>query len=50
VGFGSLFVSNPDLVYRLKNDLLLTPPDKATFYEAGPKGYIDYPEAKATNG
>lgn len=43
VAFGSLFVSNPDLPKRLELNAPLTPPDVATFYSGGEKGYIDYP-------
>lgn len=41
--FGSPFISNPDLVYRLKHKLALTPPNRDTYYGGGPQGYIDYP-------
>ena len=44
VAFGKPFISNPDLVERLRKPLLLAVPDKDTFYHGGPKGYIDYPE------
>jgi N-ethylmaleimide reductase len=43
VAFGKLFIANPDLVERLKNDTVLNPPDKDTFYGGGAKGYTDYP-------
>ncbi|PSN73636.1 NADH:flavin oxidoreductase/NADH oxidase [Corynespora cassiicola Philippines] len=44
VVFGRHFISNPDLVYRIKNDVPLNKYDRATFYEAGTaRGYIDYP-------
>lgn len=43
IAFGRPFISNPDLVYRLKNNLELTQADTKTFYSAGEKGYIDYP-------
>ena len=44
VSFGTDFLSNPDLPFRLEHDLELNPPDKDSFYEGGPvKGYIDYP-------
>lgn len=43
VAYGSLFISNPDLVERFINDWPLTKPDSSTFYTPGPKGYIDYP-------
>ena len=45
VSFGKLFIANPDLVYRLKNDLPLNEPDRATFYGGGANGYTDYPTA-----
>ncbi|KZS95210.1 NADH:flavin oxidoreductase/NADH oxidase [Sistotremastrum niveocremeum HHB9708] len=42
--FGRHFISNPDLVDRLRVDAPLTPYDRATFYKPGsPDGYIDYP-------
>lgn len=42
--FGQPFISNPDLVDRLRNDWPLTEPDPATYYGGGgPEGYIDYP-------
>jgi N-ethylmaleimide reductase len=43
IAFGKLFISNPDLVERLKRGAPLNEPDKATFYGGGAKGYIDYP-------
>ncbi len=45
VAFGRLFISNPDLVERLRKDIDLAAPDKNTFYGGGAKGYIDYPTA-----
>ncbi len=44
IAFGKPFISNPDLVERLKEKAPLAEPDKDTFYHGGPKGYIDYPE------
>ena len=44
--FGTDYISNPDLVHRLKNDIPLTEADSSTFYTQGPKGYIDYPTAQ----
>ncbi|KAI9750731.1 MAG: Chanoclavine-I aldehyde reductase fgaOx3 [Chaenotheca gracillima] len=42
--FGRYFISNPDLPYRLINDIKLTEYDRNTFYQPGStKGYIDYP-------
>lgn len=43
IAFGRPFLANPDLVYRLKNDLPLNQPDFDTFYTPGEKGYTDYP-------
>ncbi|MGE0284253.1 MAG: alkene reductase [Rhizobiaceae bacterium] len=45
VAFGKLFIANPDLVERLRLDLPLNEPDKATFYGGGARGYTDYPRA-----
>ncbi|MCU1332786.1 MAG: flavin oxidoreductase / oxidase family protein [Candidatus Angelobacter sp.] len=42
-GFGTLFISNPDLVERFKNNWPLTPPDQKTFYGGDARGYTDYP-------
>ncbi|MHA3115776.1 alkene reductase [Acinetobacter sp. ANC 4635] len=41
--FGKLFISNPDLVTRLKNGLPLTELNPATLYGGGAEGYTDYP-------
>lgn len=43
IAFGKPYISNPDLVYRMKNNLPLNPYDKDTFYHGGKKGYVDYP-------
>ena len=43
VAFGKAFISNPDLVERLKNGSELNAWDQGTFYGGGEKGYIDYP-------
>lgn len=43
VAFGRQFISNPDLVHRLRDNAPLNPFDKNTFYGGGAKGYIDYP-------
>lgn len=53
IAFGRLFISNPDLVERLRNGWALSPYDRTTFYGADPpeKGYIDYPcYSKADDG
>ncbi len=43
VGFGKLFISNPDLVARLKVAAPLNPWTPETFQSPGPEGYVDYP-------
>ncbi|KAI0076971.1 FMN-linked oxidoreductase [Panus rudis PR-1116 ss-1] len=46
VGFGKLFISNPDLPRRLKANYPLTAYDRDTFYKVlSPDGYTDYPFA-----
>ena len=42
VAFGRPFISNPDLVERLKTGAALEVPDHTTFYTPGEKGYTDY--------
>ncbi|RFC37544.1 MAG: N-ethylmaleimide reductase [Candidatus Nitrotoga sp. LAW] len=42
VAFGRPFISNPDLVEKLRNDSPLVSPDSNTFYTPGEKGYTDY--------
>lgn len=41
--FGRPFISNPDLVERLKNGAPLAHLNPATLYGAGAAGYTDYP-------
>ncbi|ETV90935.1 hypothetical protein H310_14350 [Aphanomyces invadans] len=43
VAFGTAFLANPDLPARFANGGELNPPDPATFYTGGAKGYTDYP-------
>jgi N-ethylmaleimide reductase len=43
IAFGKPFISNPDLVERLKKGAPLNEWDKTTFYGGGAKGYTDYP-------
>lgn len=43
VAFGKPFVSNPDLVERIRRDAPLTAADPNTFYTADMVGYTDYP-------
>lgn len=42
VAFGHHYVSNPNLVEKVKSGVALTEPDPTTFYTPGPKGYLDY--------
>ena len=46
VSFGKPFISNPDLVRRLREDLPLTPSTPETYYQGDAQGYIDYPVAR----
>ena len=43
VAFGKPFISNPDLVRRLKENAPLAQWDQTTLYGGGAKGYADYP-------
>ena len=43
VAFGRPCIANPDLVDRLRRDLPLAEPERATMYGGGAKGYVDYP-------
>lgn len=42
IAFGRPFISNPDLVVKLKSGAKLVDPDMSTFYTPGEKGYTDY--------
>ncbi len=42
IAFGTSFLANPDLPYRLENHLTLNVPNPATFYTADAVGYTDY--------
>ncbi len=42
IAFGRPFISNPDLIERMKNNLPLQEGDSETFYTPGEKGYTDY--------
>ena len=47
VSFGRAFISNPDLVARLQNNVPLAPlMGRETLYGGGAHGYTDYPNAK----
>jgi len=43
IAFGRPFISNPDLVARLRDGAPLAEADRATFYSGEEKGYTDYP-------
>ncbi|SAM05032.1 hypothetical protein [Absidia glauca] len=43
ISFGRLFIANPDLVDRIRNDWPLNKYHRPTFYTQGLDGYIDYP-------
>jgi 2,4-dienoyl-CoA reductase-like NADH-dependent reductase (Old Yellow Enzyme family) len=43
VAFGKLFISNPDLPRRLKDNAPLNAPRPETFYSGNAEGYTDYP-------
>ncbi|MFT5643286.1 MAG: 2,4-dienoyl-CoA reductase-like NADH-dependent reductase (Old Yellow Enzyme family) [Janthinobacterium sp.] len=47
VAFGKLFIANPDLPQRLKQDAPLNAPVPATFYHPDAAGYTDYPALAA---
>jgi N-ethylmaleimide reductase len=47
VAFGHHYVSNPDLVARVRAGAALVEPDAATFYSPGARGYTDYPAMTA---
>lgn len=46
VAFGAPYLSNPDLVERFRNDVVLAPvPSRETWYAGGARGYTDYTRA-----
>jgi N-ethylmaleimide reductase len=47
IAFGKAFISNPDLVERLRSGAPLNEWDQKTFYGGGEQGYIDYPALDA---
>jgi 2,4-dienoyl-CoA reductase-like NADH-dependent reductase (Old Yellow Enzyme family) len=48
VAFGVLFLVNPDLPERFRQNAPLNEPDPPTFYASGPKGYTTYPSLEKT--
>ncbi len=47
VAFGRAFISNPDLVERLRIGAPLAEGDRGDLYGGGAKGYTDYPALSA---
>jgi N-ethylmaleimide reductase len=47
VAFATLFIANPDLPARLRQNAPLASADRATFYGGDAKGYTDYPSLEA---
>jgi N-ethylmaleimide reductase len=47
VAFGHHYVSNPDLVERVRSGAVLVEPDSRTFYSQDAHGYTDYPTLTA---
>jgi 2,4-dienoyl-CoA reductase-like NADH-dependent reductase (Old Yellow Enzyme family) len=43
ISFGRPFISNPDLVERLRQNAELAPDNFKTWYSPGAEGYTDYP-------
>lgn len=46
IAFGRAFISNPDLVNRLRNNYPLAPHDPITLFGGNENGYTDYPRYK----
>lgn len=43
IAFGHHYVSNPNLVEKIKTGVALSEPDQSTYYTQDAKGYTDYP-------
>lgn len=43
IGYGRLYIANPDLVERFAKGAELNTPDQSTFYGGAEHGYTDYP-------
>lgn len=50
ISFGRPYISNPDLVERLRVGAEFTPDNFKTWYSPGPEGYTDYPVLETVNG
>ncbi|WP_216699551.1 alkene reductase [Arthrobacter sp. PAMC 25486] len=49
VGFGRLFIANPDLPHRFRTQAPLEPLRLSGIYGGGPEGYTDYPSLATSN-
>ncbi len=49
IAFGRPFISNPDLVARLRAGTTLQDDVMATWYSQGAEGYVDYPALEAAS-
>lgn len=49
ISFGRPYISNPDLVERLRVNAELAPDNYRTWYSPGPEGYTDYPVMEVAN-
>ena len=49
ISFGRPYISNPDLVERLRTGADLTPDNYKTWYSPGAEGYTDYPFLEAAD-
>ncbi|HEY4066600.1 MAG TPA: alkene reductase [Burkholderiaceae bacterium] len=49
VAFGKGFISNPDLVRRLRDDAPIAPVVRETLYGGGAEGYTDYPPLESVS-
>ncbi|KAJ3522062.1 hypothetical protein NM688_g8929 [Phlebia brevispora] len=46
IAFGRLFISNPDLPFRLLKGIPAVKGNRSSYYTEGPAGYTDYPTAQ----
>lgn len=49
VGFGRLYIANPDFAEQIRVRAPLNEADRATFYSRGDHGYLDYPRLTAAS-
>jgi N-ethylmaleimide reductase len=49
ISFGAPFIGNPDLVRRFAEGFPTFPSDRATYYQGGREGYLDYPPLLSEN-